>query len=153
MKKKEKEPEPIPPPTHIAQSYDEYILSLARKRNSTRGNRLPRAMVEPDPFGIKNDLPTLRKDKRIIDLIVTKDEIEKELKNINPPDQNEQFNDWAEQIHSFSAGVDSFSDKLLYPSISQNELPFYIDTPQHKRMLDQIRAEAMVNAAKGRSDR
>ena len=154
--RKEKEPDPIPPPTHIPQSYDEYIKSLATKRNSSRQSRGMRqsvrlAAAEPDPLGINNDLPSLRKDHRIIELTITKEEIEAELREIIPPSSNKDFKSWSNELEQFSKGVEAYSDKLIYPNVPVDpELPFYIDTPEHRQILDQIRAEAVINAAKER---
>jgi hypothetical protein len=138
--RKEKEPDPIAPPTHIPQSYDEYIKSLANKRNRTavtsrqsRGMRQSTRLTEPDPLGINNDLPSLRKDNRIIELTITKEEIEAELREIIPPSSNKDYKKWSDELEQFSRNVEDYSDKLIYPNVPLDpELPFYIDTPKKK---------------------
>ena len=80
-REKKEEPDPIPPPSHIPTTYNEYIKWSSKKKTSIRSTR-----TEADPFGFRNDLPSLRKDNRINNLIISKETIQNELNDIIPPE-------------------------------------------------------------------
>ena len=115
FEEKEPEIEPIPPPTHIAQTYEEFVTT------KVKGER------DRDPFGFKIDIPSLRKDSRIQNLIISKNEIAKELQNtILPPEQHKDSKDINAEIEDLSEGVNGFAGLLLYRLVfSEFRAPWY----------------------------
>ena len=63
-RRRQKEPEPIPPPTHIAQTYDEILRTRGRVA----------------PFGIGQDVGSLRRDPNVLAFMTTEEQLLDELK-------------------------------------------------------------------------
>ena len=109
FEEKEPEIEPIPPPSHIAQTYEEFVTT------KVKGER------DRDPFGFKIDIPSLKKDSRIQNLIISKNEITKELQNtILPPEQHQDSQAINAEIGDLSDGVNGFAGLLLYRLVFSN---------------------------------
>ena len=112
FEEKEPEIEPIPPPTHIAQTYEEFVTT------KVKGER------DRDPFGFKIDIPSLKKDSRIQNLMISKNEIAKELQStILPPEQHQDSKAINAEIEDLSEGVNSFASLLLYRLVFSSDFP------------------------------
>ena len=112
FEEKEPEIEPIPPPTHIAQTYEEFVTT------KVKGER------DRDPFGFKIDIPSLKKDSRIQNLMISKNEIAKELQStILPPEQHQDSKAINAEIKDLSEGVNSFASLLLYRLVFNSDFP------------------------------
>ena len=129
----QKETKPIPPPTHIAQCYDDIIQ--------------PRIPGRPalDPFRFNDPLPTLRRDPQVLELLVPLETIMAEIEELTPPpDEHVKFKIINDEIDEFSRLVKSFSDTMLVESDESGEdaLPFYLNTAQQRQHRNAIRLRA-----------
>ena len=133
-RRKEKEPEPLPPPTHLPVTYDELVTSVAMGYVPGRS--------ELDPFGLRQDVGSLRRDPVVMGMMVKEDDIKRELCQMVPkPDDNIKLKMINGEIEDFSQLTSQFADMVLFKENESkvDKLPFFANTPENRAKRDAIR--------------
>ena len=140
-RRKEKEPEPIPPPTHIAQNYAEAVTSRACGYIPGR--------PELDPFGMRQEIGSLRRDPEVLKFMVRHEDIEAELRTSVPnPDSNLKLKIMNREVEEFSKVTKDFLNLMLFDEGEErtDKLPFYLDTKKNRENRAKVRERALAQS-------